>query len=99
MTRPASRRHRPGARRHQNALLDAKAKTLDVPCHVMLGGKVRDKIRVDRVHCVAYRMRTDTFSRRASSYIQGVRQIARDVRDDGYMALKTNIFHYMTEII
>src|SRR6516225_7179142 len=28
----------------ENALLDAKAKALEVPCHVLLGGKVRDRI-------------------------------------------------------
>ncbi len=36
----------------ENALLDVKAKALDVPCHVLLGGKVRDKICVYWSHCV-----------------------------------------------
>ncbi len=30
----------------ENALLDAKAKALGVPCYELLGGKVRDRIRV-----------------------------------------------------
>jgi L-alanine-DL-glutamate epimerase-like enolase superfamily enzyme len=30
----------------ENALLDIKAKALGVPCHVLLGGKVRDRVRV-----------------------------------------------------
>ena len=77
----------------ENALLDAKAKILDVPCHVLLGGKVRDKVRVYWSHCVAYRMRTEHFSPPIVD-LDGVRQIARDVRDDGFTALKTNIFHY-----
>ena len=77
----------------ENALLDAKAKMLDVPCHVLLGGKVRDKIRIYWSHCVAYRMRTEHFSPGIVD-ASGVRQIARDVRDGGYTALKTNIFHY-----
>lgn len=77
----------------ENALLDAKAKTLDVPCHVILGGKVRDKLRVYWSHCVAYRMRTEHFSPPIVD-IEGVRQIARDVRTEGYSALKTNIFLY-----
>lgn len=77
----------------ENALLDAKAKLLDVPCHVLLGGKVRDKIRIYWSHCVAYRMRTEHFSPGIVD-ASGVRQIARDVRDGGYTALKTNIFHY-----
>lgn len=77
----------------ENALLDAKAKVLDVPCHVLLGGKVRDRIRVYWSHCVAYRMRTEHFSPPIVD-LEGVRQISRDVRDEGYTALKTNIFHY-----
>lgn len=74
----------------ENALLDAKAKVLDVPCHVLLGGKVRDRIRVYWSHCVAYRMRTEHFSPPIVD-LDGVRQISRDVRDEGYTALKTNI--------
>lgn len=77
----------------ENALLDAKGKILDVPCHVLLGGKVRDKIRIYWSHCVTYRMRTEHFSPGIVD-ASGVRQIARDVRDGGYTALKTNIFHY-----
>ncbi|MGO4831446.1 mandelate racemase/muconate lactonizing enzyme family protein, partial [Rhizobiaceae sp. 2RAB30] len=77
----------------ENALLDIKAKILDVPCHVLLGGKVRDKIRVYWSHCVAYRMRTEHFSPGIVDS-SGVRQIARDVVAGGYSALKTNIFHY-----
>lgn len=77
----------------ENALLDVKAKALDVPCHVLLGGKVRDKIRVYWSHCVAYRMRTEHFSPGIVD-AGGVRQIAQDVREDGFSALKTNIFHY-----
>ncbi len=77
----------------ENALLDAKAKTLDVPCHVLLGGKVRDKIRVYWSHCVSYRMRTEHFSPPIVD-ADGVRQIARDVRDWGFSALKTNVFLY-----
>lgn len=77
----------------ENALLDAKAKVLDVPAHVLLGGKVRDKIRVYWSHCVSYRMRTEHFSPPIVDS-QGVRQIANDVRNDGFTALKTNIFEY-----
>ena len=77
----------------ENALLDIKAKILDVPCHVLLGGKVRDKIRVYWSHCVSYRMRTEHFSPGIVD-AGGVRQIAREVGEQGFTALKTNIFHY-----
>lgn len=77
----------------ENALLDAKAKTLDVPCYALLGGKVRDKVRVYWSHCVSYRARTDHFSPGITD-IEGVRQIGREVGEKGFTALKTNIFHY-----
>lgn len=77
----------------ENALLDLKAKTLDVPCHVLLGGKVRDRIRVYWSHCVAYRMRTEHFTPGIVD-VGGVQQIAREVGEKGFTALKTNIFHY-----
>jgi L-alanine-DL-glutamate epimerase-like enolase superfamily enzyme len=77
----------------ENALLDAKARVLDVPCHVLLGGKVRDKIRVYWSHCVSYRTRTEHFSPGIVD-AGGVRQIAREVGEKGFTALKTNIFHY-----
>lgn len=77
----------------ENALLDVKAKALDVPCHELLGGKVRDKIRVYWSHCVSYRTRTEHFTPGIVD-ANGVRQIAREVGEKGYTALKTNIFHY-----
>ncbi|GHF59066.1 mandelate racemase/muconate lactonizing enzyme family protein [Seohaeicola zhoushanensis] len=77
----------------ENALLDVKAKALDVPCHVLLGGKMRDKIRVYWSHCVSYRTRTEHFPPGIRDE-SGVRQIAREVREKGFSALKTNIFHY-----
>ncbi|MCI5073627.1 mandelate racemase/muconate lactonizing enzyme family protein [Oricola sp.] len=80
----------------ENALLDVKAKALDVPCHVLLGGKVRDRIRVYWSHCVSYRTRTQHFTPGIVDE-SGVRQIAREVGERGFTALKTNIFHYDAE--
>ncbi|MDF1777378.1 MAG: mandelate racemase/muconate lactonizing enzyme family protein [Rhizobiaceae bacterium] len=77
----------------ENALLDVKARALDIPCHVLLGGKVRDKIRVYWSHCVSYRTRTEHFTPGIVD-VNGVRQIAREVGEKGFTALKTNIFHY-----
>lgn len=77
----------------ENALLDVKAKALDVPCHVLLGGKVRDEIRVYWSHCVSYRTRTEHFDPGITD-ASGTRQIAREVPEKGYTALKTNIFRY-----
>lgn len=77
----------------ENALLDVKAKALGVPCHVLLGGKLRDRIRVYWSHCVSYRTRTEHFTPPIFD-MSGVRQIAREVGEQGFSALKTNIFHY-----
>ena len=40
----------------ENALLDAKAKTLGVPCYELLGGKIRDELRVYWSHCATWRI-------------------------------------------
>ena len=40
----------------ENALLDAKAKLLGVPCCELLGGRVRDRIRVYWSHCGTWRI-------------------------------------------
>ncbi|MBB3019140.1 L-alanine-DL-glutamate epimerase-like enolase superfamily enzyme [Microvirga lupini] len=80
----------------ENALLDVKARTLDVPCHVLLGGKVRDKIRVYWSHCVSYRARTEHYTPGIVD-VAGVQQIAHEVGEKGFTALKTNVFHYDEE--
>ncbi|HEU0159843.1 MAG TPA: mandelate racemase/muconate lactonizing enzyme family protein, partial [Hyphomicrobiaceae bacterium] len=45
----------------ENALLDAKARTLAVPCYELLGGKIRDRIRVYWSHCATWRINHPTF--------------------------------------
>ena len=80
----------------ENAMLDLKAKTLDVPAYVLLGGKVRDKLRVYWSHCVSYRHgRASHYPPGKAIYDKdGVRKISREVVDQGFTALKTNIFQY-----
>ena len=45
----------------ENALLDAKAKALGVPCYELLGGKIRDRIRVYWSHCATWRINHPTW--------------------------------------
>ena len=45
----------------ENALLDAKAKALGVPCYELLGGKLRDRIRVYWSHCATWRINHPTY--------------------------------------
>jgi L-alanine-DL-glutamate epimerase-like enolase superfamily enzyme len=78
----------------ENALLDAKAKGLGVPCYELLGGKLRDRIRVYWSHCATWRINHPTFYKPAITDLDGVRAIGREVRERGFTALKTNIFLY-----
>jgi galactonate dehydratase len=76
----------------ENALLDAKAKALGVPCHVLLGGKLRDRVRVYWSHCATWRINHPSFFTPAITDLDGVRQIGAEARERGFSALKTNIF-------
>ena len=76
----------------ENAVLDAKAKQLGIPCYELLGGKVRDDIRVYWSHCGTWRIiRPDTYRTGVRDLID-VRALGAEVRDNGFTALKTNIF-------
>ena len=78
----------------ENALLDAKAKTLGVPCHDLLGGKVRDRVRVYWSHCGTWRIARPDFYPPAITTLDGVRALGREVRERGFTGLKTNIFDF-----
>jgi L-alanine-DL-glutamate epimerase-like enolase superfamily enzyme len=76
----------------ENALLDAKAKALGVPCHVLLGGKIRDRVRVYWSHCATWRINHPSYFKPAITNLDGVRQIGAEAKERGFTALKTNIF-------
>lgn len=78
----------------ENALLDAKAKSLGVPCYELLGGKVRDRIRLYWSHCATWRINHPTYYKPAITDLDGVKAMGREVREKGFSALKTNIFIY-----
>jgi L-alanine-DL-glutamate epimerase-like enolase superfamily enzyme len=78
----------------ENALLDAKAKTLGVPCYDLLGGKIRDRLRVYWSHCVTWRVQHRPHYQPEIVDVDGVRSIAREAREKGFTALKTNIYRY-----
>ena len=78
----------------ENALLDAKAKPLGVPCYELLGGKIRDRIRVYWSHCATWRINHPTWYKPAITDLDGVKAIGREVREKKFTALKTNIFTY-----
>jgi L-alanine-DL-glutamate epimerase-like enolase superfamily enzyme len=76
----------------ENALLDAKAKRLGVPCHVLLGGKLRDSIPVYWSHCATWRISHPAYYGPAITDLEGVRGAAAQVRERGFSALKSNLF-------
>ena len=81
----------------ENALLDAKARGLGVPVYELLGGKIRDRIRVYWSHCATWRINHPAHYKPAITDLDGVKAIGREVRDKGFGALKTNIFTYDAE--
>jgi galactonate dehydratase len=78
----------------ENALLDAKAKGLGVPVCELLGGRIRDRIRVYWSHCATWRINHPTLYKPAITDLDGVKALGREVREKGFGALKTNIFLY-----
>ena len=78
----------------ENALLDAKAKLLGVPCYELLGGKIRDRIRIYWSHCATWRINHPDWYKPAITDLDGVKAIGREVREKKFTALKTNIFTY-----
>ena len=78
----------------ENALLDAKAKTLGVPCYTLLGGRVRERIRLYWSHCATWRINHPEYYKPAITDLDGVRSIGVEVRETGFTALKTNIFEF-----
>ncbi len=79
----------------QNALLDVKAKALGVPLYEMLGGPIRQRLRVYWSHCGLYRL--------TEAALMGVPPVlsvddllplGREVADRHFTALKTNIFSF-----
>lgn len=78
----------------ENALLDAKAKRLGVPCYELLGGKMRDRIRLYWSHCATWRINHPTYYTPPITDLEGVKALGREVREKGFTALKTNTFTY-----
>jgi L-alanine-DL-glutamate epimerase-like enolase superfamily enzyme len=78
----------------ENALLDAKAKALGVPCYALLGGKLRDRIPLYWSHCATYRINRAAHYKPAITDLDGVKAAGREVREQGFKACKTNIFTY-----
>ena len=77
----------------ENALLDAKAKELGVPCVDLLGGAVREEIPVYWSHCGTYRITRSEWYDPVES-LEDVTALGEEVRESQFSALKTNVFDF-----
>ncbi len=79
----------------ENALLDVKAKALGVPVYELLGGPVRDRLRLYWSHCGSYRLNHHAVMGVAPlRSLDDVKALGREVAERGYSALKCNIFRF-----
>ncbi|MEZ5826245.1 MAG: mandelate racemase/muconate lactonizing enzyme family protein [Geminicoccaceae bacterium] len=77
----------------ENALVDLKARRLGIPVAEMLGGPVRDELRLYWSHCGSYRLQHgDTMGTKPVRSLDDLKELAIEVRERGFTALKTNIF-------
>ena len=77
----------------ENALLDIKAKALGIPVYEMLGGPIRDKIRLYWSHCGTYRVGwPEAIQVPPVKTLDDVVSQGKEVVSKGFTALKTNIF-------
>ncbi|MBI3274017.1 MAG: mandelate racemase/muconate lactonizing enzyme family protein [Candidatus Colwellbacteria bacterium] len=83
----------------ENALLDIKAKELGISVCELFGGPVRDRIDLYWSHCGTTRARAaDKANVRAVKNLADIAALAREVKDRGYRAIKTNIILFNDEI-
>ena len=86
----------------ENALVDIKAKALGIPVYELLGGPVRDRLRLYWSHCGTWRV---SFADRIKEWtgfdpirsLADVERAGAEVARRGFKGLKTNIMRFDTE--
>lgn len=82
----------------ENALVDLKARALGVPVAALLGGPVRDRLRLYWSHAGSYRLRHHALiGTPPLRDLEGCRDLAAEIRERGFTAMKTNIFLFDRE--
>jgi len=77
----------------ENALLDLKARALGIPVYDLLGGPLRDRIRLYWSHCGTYRLQWwKEMELPPLRTLDDVVKLGKEVVALGYSALKTNVF-------
>ena len=83
----------------ENALVDIKAKSLNIPVYELLGGPIRDRLRLYWSHCGTWRV---SFADRIKEWtgfdpirsLADVERAGAEVADRGFKGLKTNIMRF-----
>lgn len=76
----------------ENALLDIKAKALNIPVYELFGGPLRDRIRLYWSHCGTTRVRSwKVINKPTLRSLRDVSELGDEVVKRGFTALKTNI--------
>ena len=77
----------------ENALIDVKARALGIPVAELLSGPVRNRLRLYWSHCGSYRVsHAAAMGKPPVRSLEDLRVLASTVREEGFSALKTNIF-------
>lgn len=75
----------------ENALIDIKGKALGIPAYQLLGGKIRDTVRVYWSHCGTSRVRAaHHINKPVVKSLEDITAFAKEVKERGFTALKTN---------
>ncbi|HSB62181.1 MAG TPA: mandelate racemase/muconate lactonizing enzyme family protein [Vicinamibacteria bacterium] len=76
----------------ENALLDLKARALGIPVYELLGGPLRERVRLYWSHCATYRVsRAEAMGLAPVRTLDDVVRLGREVVARGFGALKTNV--------
>jgi galactonate dehydratase len=78
----------------ENALLDAKAKYLEVPCYSLLGGKIRDRVRVYWSHVATWRINHSSWYQPNIHTLDDVKAAGAEAVAKGFNAFKADMFTY-----
>ncbi|MCH9672865.1 MAG: mandelate racemase/muconate lactonizing enzyme family protein [Gammaproteobacteria bacterium] len=80
----------------ENALLDLKGKALGVPVYELLGGPIRDRLRLYWSHCGTYRFgpASEYLDHPAIETLEDLEALGKEVHQRGFTGLKTNIFMF-----
>jgi galactonate dehydratase len=86
----------------ENALVDIKAKALNVPVYELLGGPIRDRLRLYWSHCGTWRVSFADTIKQWTGYdpirsLADVERAGAEVAERGFKGLKTNIMRFDTD--